>query len=106
MCQLIQQGIEETVSPARDAAFLAYKTCVDKSNELNTFTPYSTDCVKALEKLAPEAYPQIQEQSRDYQAPSRLEGMPSNPLILQYDGYSVAKQAQAANSEAPKKGER
>lgn len=106
VCQLIKQGIEETVSPARDAAFLAYKTCVDKSNELNTFTPYSTDCVKALEKLAPEAYPQIQEQSRDYQSPSRLQGMPSNPLILQYDGYSVAKQAQAANSEAPKKGER
>lgn len=94
-CMLIKDGIEQKAGPARDAAYQAYKTCVQKSNELNTFTPYSTKCVKALEQLAPDAYPQIVERSMSYREPTKLRSLESNNLILDYDGYSVAQQAQA-----------
>lgn len=94
-CLIVKGEIETKAGPARDAAYQAYKTCVQKSNELNTFTPYSTRCVKALEKLAPDAYPQIVERSMSYSEPTKLRSLESNNLILEYDGYSVARQAQA-----------
>lgn len=101
VCGLVKQGIEEKAAPAREAAFAAYKVCVDKSNQLNVFTDFSTQCVKALEKLAPEAYPAVIEMSSDYQSPTRLEGLASEGLILDYDGYSVARQAQANAAGGP-----
>ncbi|CAN0569872.1 unnamed protein product, partial [Laminaria digitata] len=63
VCSLVKQGIEQKALPAREAAYQAYKVCVDKSNQLNTFTAYSTKCVRALESLAPDAYPQIVERT-------------------------------------------
>lgn len=101
-CLMIKDGIEQKAGPARDAAYQAYKTCVQKSNELNTFTEFSTKCVRALEKLAPDAYPQIQERSMTYSEPTKLRSLESNQLILDYDGFSVAKQAQANAAGAEK----
>lgn len=95
-CLIVKGEIEQKAGPARDAAYQAYQTCVQKSNELNTFTPFSTKCVKALEKLAPDAYPQIVERSMSYTEPTKLQSLDSNNLILDYDGYSVARQAQAS----------
>lgn len=95
VCDLIRNGIEEKAGPARDAAYQGYVACVEKSNQLNVFTEYSTRCVKALETLAPAAYPQIVEMGADYVAPRTLEAMSSHGLILQFDGYAVARQAQA-----------
>lgn len=97
VCGLVKQGIEEKALPAREAAYKAYKTCVQKSNELNTFTAYSTKCVKALETLAPDDYPPITEMTLDFQSPGRLQSLHSNGLILDYDGYKVAREAQANN---------
>ncbi len=99
VCGLIKQNIEQQSLPASEAAYQAYKFCVDKSNELNTFTPYSTKCVRALENLAPEAYPQIVEKTVDYRAPARLRSFKPNDLILDYDGYQVAREAQATATE-------
>lgn len=99
VCGKIKEGIEQFALPARESAYQAYKACVDKSNQLNTFTRYSTRCVKALETLAPEAYPQIVEKSMDFSRKERLRSLEPNPLILEYDGYQVAKEAQAGVSE-------
>ena len=79
--------MEEKASPAREAAFAAYKTCVAKSNELNTFTAYSTKYVKALEVLAPDQYPPIIERSVNYKEPDRVDNVQSNPLIMKNNGY-------------------
>lgn len=87
VCSIIKQSLEEKAAPAREAAFAAYKTCVAKSNELNTFTAYSTKCVKALEVLAPDAYPPIIERSVVYKEPDRVDNMQSNPLIMKNNGY-------------------
>ena len=100
VCGLIKDGIEKTLSPARESAFQAYRTCVAKSNELNTFTRYSTRCVKVLEKLAPEAYPKIVEQRVALERPTRLSRLKSNDLILDSAGYSVAQGAQMAGPRA------
>lgn len=86
VCGLIKQELEQKAGPAREAALAAYKTCVAKSNELNTFTPYSTRCVKALEVLAPEAFPSIIERRVDYVQPERVQNLHSNPLILRHNG--------------------
>lgn len=60
-CQLVKAGLEEQVAPSREAALKGYRTCVQKSNELNTFTRYSTRCVRTLERLAPEMHPPLVE---------------------------------------------
>lgn len=99
VCSLVKQGIEQKALPAREAAYQAYKVCVDKSNQLNTFTTYSTKCVRALESLAPDAYPQIVERTAGYAGEARLRSLKPNDLILDYDGYQVAREAQASASE-------
>lgn len=101
VCALIKQDIEQNkLGPAREAAFAAYKTCVAKSNELNSFTPYSTRCVKALETLAPEAYPPILERRTDYsEPPERVRNLQSNPLILKANGYGDAPMRSAKEKE-------
>lgn len=99
ICALVKQGIEEKTLPAREAAYLAYKTCVDTSNQLNTFTEYSTKCVRALETLAPDAYPQIVERTVPYAGAATLRSFEPNDLILDYDGYQVAREAQATAAE-------
>ncbi len=95
VCSLIKQGIEEKAGPAREGAYQAYKTCVAKSNELNVFTKYSTRCVKALETLAPDAYPQITERALDFSGQRPLKAVRPNDLILRYDGYEVVREVQA-----------
>lgn len=89
VCSIIKQSLEEKAAPAREAAFSAYKTCVAKSNELNTFTTYSTKCVKALEQLAPDQYPPIIERSSNYKEPERVDSVRSNPLMMKSNGYVV-----------------
>ncbi len=89
VCSIIKQELEAKAAPAREAAFSAYKTCVAKSNELNTFTEFSTKCVKALEVLAPEAYPPIIERSAGYAQPERVDSVQSKPLIMKHNGYAT-----------------
>jgi len=81
-CMLFKQGLEEQIGPARDSAYKAYLNCVNKSNQLKTFTPYSTKCVKALEELAPEKYPPIEERRLEYSVPKDRIDVPSQDLIL------------------------
>jgi TolA-binding protein len=103
-CAIIKGEIDTMAAPAREAAYAAYQSCVVKSNELNTFTPYSTKCVKALEKLNPAAFPPMQEKSLDYKPGKDMEVLESNPLILEYDGFREAQQAQASvDGKEPKK---
>lgn len=86
VCGPLKQELENMAAPAREAAVAAYKTCVAKSTELNTFTAYSTRCVKALENLAPEAYPPIVEHRVEYTQPDKLQNLQSNGLILRPTG--------------------
>lgn len=95
-CMQIKEGIDQMAAPAREAAYAAYKTCVQKSTELNTFTRHSTLCVKALETLAPADFPPIVEKSLDYQAEPRIQNLQSNDLILDFDGYRAAEQKKPA----------
>ena len=81
-CEAFKAGLEEEASPAREAAVAAYQVCVDKSNELATFTKYSSRCVKALEERAPDRYPPLVEQNVPYEAPLRIERLPARPMIL------------------------
>lgn len=96
-CVIVKQEIDTMAAPARESAYQAYKECVTRSNALNTFTRFSTRCVKTLEKLAPDAFPPITEKSLDYQASNRLETLEPNSLILRYDGYRTVQQVQARN---------
>lgn len=100
VCGLMKQGIESTLSPARDSALQAYKTCVAKSNELNAFTRYSTLCVKVLEKLAPETYPKIVERRLALDEKTRLTQLRSNDLILDNAGYAVSSRTRSAGRDA------
>ena len=81
-CTFFKEGLEEQIGPARESAYQAYLTCVAKSNELNVFTPFSTKCVKALEDLAPEKYPPIEEQKVTYTPARDHITVQSNPLML------------------------
>lgn len=96
-CMIVKQEIDTMAAPAKESAYEAYKECVNRSNKLNTFTKFSTRCVKALEKLAPDAFPAITEKSLDYVSTDRLERLEPNPLILKYDGYRTVQQVQARN---------
>ncbi len=106
-CQIIKQEMDTMAAPAREAAYAAYRTCVGKSNELNTFTNYSTKCVKKLERLAPAEFPPITEKAMEYKAGARLEALEANTLILDYAGYEAVQQqyetVQARNTEQEKK---
>lgn len=84
-CMLVKQGLEEKAGPSRDSSKAAYKACVDKSNELNVFTQYSTECVKVLERLVPDAYPEMAERRLKYAPEERKVEVKSNSLILRYD---------------------
>jgi len=81
-CGLFKQGLEEKIGPARESAYQAYLSCVSKSNALNVFTPHSTGCVRALEQLAPDRYPPLEEKRMNYQAPRNEISLEPNPLIL------------------------
>lgn len=94
-CMAFRSGIDETAAPARESAYKAYKTCVDKSNELNTFTAYSNKCVKQLEKLAPDAFPEIVEVQMKYDPAPELEGLSGHPLMLR------APSKRKAHAEVP-----
>ena len=94
-CEDLKTRLEEEASPAREAALQAYQTCVDKSNELNTYTPFSTRCVRALERRAPDRYPKIVEKRLPYDPRPRVERLKGRSLILDYDGFAVAKEVSA-----------
>jgi tetratricopeptide (TPR) repeat protein len=96
VCVAIKEELEKMAAPARESAAAAYKTCVAKSNELNTFTSFSTKCVHALEQVQPDAYPPIVEHRIDYTPPEKVQNLQSNGLILQ--GYSPEPAALAAGS--------
>lgn len=81
-CTFFKEGLEEQIGPARDSAYKAYLNCVQKSNALNTFTPFSTKCVKALEQLAPDRYPPIEERRMEYSRPRDQLDVPSEGMIL------------------------
>lgn len=100
-CGFFREGMEETIAPARESAHKAYQVCVEKSNELNVFTPHSTECVKALEKIAPEAFPPMVERKLDYVKRERELDVRSNALILRYDAPGVGE---AKLAEAPREG--
>ncbi|MFO0728667.1 MAG: tetratricopeptide repeat protein [Myxococcota bacterium] len=84
-CSFVKQGIEEKAAPARDSAKAAYKACVDKSNQLNVFTQYSTECVKVLERIVPDAYPEMVERRVGFGSDEKKVDVKSNSLILRYD---------------------
>jgi len=90
-CSFFKQGLEEKMSNAREAAYQAYVTCVEKSNELGVFTMESTQCVKALESIDPEQYPKIEEQRLLYDAKKQALVIKSQGLI-----YRVPSKKQAA----------
>ncbi len=90
-CGFFKQEIETMVSPARDSALGAYKECVDKSNALNTFTEYSTECVKVLEKVSPDLYPPMVERTLPYKAAEKTLDVRGNPIILRHDAPGVAR---------------
>ena len=94
-CGFFKQEIETMVSPARDSALNAYKTCVDKSNQLNVFTEYSTECVKVLEKASPESYPPLLERTIPYKAGEKTLDVRANSIILRHDAPGVAARADA-----------
>lgn len=81
-CMAFKSGLEQQAEPSREAAYQAYKTCVDKSNELNSFTSYSNRCVKALEKLAPDSYPEVVEKQLDEEMPMPTAKLKANGLQL------------------------
>src|SRR5207237_4846832 len=82
VCVAIKEELEKMAGPARESAIAAYKTCVGKSNELNTFTSYSTKCVHALEQVQPDAYPPIVERRVEYQPSEKVQNLGSNGLIF------------------------
>lgn len=79
---VFKQGLEEKVEPARQSARKAYEACVAKSNELDVFTEYSSKCVKQLEQLAPEAFPEITEKRVDFSSSGPSLDVAPNDLIL------------------------
>jgi cellulose synthase operon protein C len=92
-CQIIKQEMDTMAAPGREAAYQAYRTCVGKSNELNTFTDFSTKCVHALEQLAPQEFPPVSEKSVDLAAmATEFDTLQSNGLILDVAGMSALKQ--------------
>lgn len=95
-CGFFKQEIETMVSPARDSALNAYKTCVDKSNQLNVFTEYSTECVKVLERASPESYPPLLERTIPYKPGEKTLDVRANSIILRHDAPGVAARADAA----------
>ncbi|MBK8014214.1 MAG: tetratricopeptide repeat protein [Deltaproteobacteria bacterium] len=105
VCGLVKEGIEQKAGPAREAAFAAYQTCVQKSNELNAFTEYSTKCVKALEKLAPDAFPAMVEKRMAFQPRSGLEGLRANGLILELEQHRQSTEIANNGVSADKKEE-
>ncbi len=96
-CTFFKEGLEEQIGPARESAYQAYLQCVAKSNELNVFTGHSTRCVKALEKLAPDRYPVMEERAVGYVDPGNTIDVRSNGLVLK--GRSATADA-AARAEA------
>ena len=96
-CMFIKQGIEEQAAPARESAYTAYKTCVDKSNQLGTFTRYSKRCVRALETLAEAQYPPIVERSLSYRPTNKKIKISSNNMVLEAQAREGDGDATAAN---------
>jgi tetratricopeptide (TPR) repeat protein len=82
VCSILKEEFEKMVAQPRESAMAAYKTCVNKSNELNTFTVYSTKCVKALEALAPASYSPIVERQVAYSQSEKMMNLQSNGLML------------------------
>ena len=81
-CDFFRQGLEEKIAPAQQSAYQAFQTCVKKSQELNTFTTYSTKCVAELEKRAPGEFPPIIEKQLKYTPPKADLVVTPNALIL------------------------
>lgn len=105
-CGFFREGLGQYIEPARESAHKAYETCVLKSNELNVFTPDSTECVKALEKIAPDMFPPVLERKVPYTPRERSIDVRSNDLILRYDAPGVGEQAPPpSNLEARRGGE-
>ena len=93
-CDAVKAGLEEQATPAREAAVEAYQTCVDKSNELNTYTRYSIQCVRALEERAPDRYPQVLEKTLPYTARPSVAPLKTRPLMLEVPRRAVATDAE------------
>jgi cellulose synthase operon protein C len=92
-CQIIKQEMDTMMGPPREASYQAYRTCVAKSNELNTFTEFSTKCVHSLEKLAPNEFPPMAEKQVELTAiQAEFDTIESNGLILEVTGMSSMKQ--------------
>ena len=81
-CDVFKAKLDEEANPVRQTALEAYQTCVDESNRLNTFTAFSTRCVRSLEQRAPDRYPEIVEKQMRYAAPVRFPSVGGRPLML------------------------
>ncbi|MEM7675686.1 MAG: tetratricopeptide repeat protein, partial [Myxococcota bacterium] len=99
-CQQLKAYLDEEATPARESALQAYQTCVDTSTELNTFTDYSTRCVKALEKRAPDRFPKLIEKRAPYRSPPRIDRLEPRPLILR--GRPSPEATARASMEVPR----
>ncbi len=79
-CGELKARLEQETLPARDAALEAYRTCVERSTKLGTFTPYAQRCVRALETRAPDEYPELLEKTLPFTGGARI--APLEPRLL------------------------
>ena len=101
-CDSLKIRLDEEATPAREAAVKAYQSCVDKSNELNTFTTFSTRCVRALESRAPDRYPKIIEKRLSFQPGLDVPPIERRPLMLDAGRPSIRDSVSARATEGPR----
>jgi hypothetical protein len=99
VCEQLQAKLEERSAPARESALAGYRACVERSNELETFTRFSTRCAKRLEKLAPELAPPLLEKILEPASPPGPAPMDPHLLILDDGGRADGARAQTASRE-------
>lgn len=102
-CDLFKQGFEPQVDPARQGALDAYRVCVGKSSELSVFTKDSATCVKRLEELSPEDFPELLERLVPFTPPPAKLNVVPQPLILKPSG-TVMPSSRAASARSGEPG--
>ncbi len=85
-CDLFREGFEREIDPPRQAALQGFRACVAKSSELSVFTRDSATCVKRLEELSPDDFPELVERTVPFTPPQAKLKISPQPLILKPSG--------------------
>jgi TolA-binding protein len=82
---LLRQKLQEMAQPIQALAVEAYKLCVTKANELGVYNTWSVRALDKLQRLRPEAFPQVEEHLAPVQIAPPLQ-VQRNSLVIEDGG--------------------